>query len=63
MDMNELPRKVRRQVERHLAKQQRKELVRQHNLTFEAEKFFDTDEGKEYYNELIKLYIDNQKTV
>lgn len=59
----DLPRKIRRQVERHLAKQKRKELVDRHNLNYDAEKFFQTDEGKQYYQELLKIHIENQKTI
>lgn len=59
----DLPRKIRRQVERHLAKQKRKDLVKQHNLNYDAEKFFETDEGKEYYQELLKIYVEQQNNI
>lgn len=58
-----MPRRIRRQIERHLAKQKRKELVHKHNLSYDAEKFFKTTEGKEYYEELFKLHIEQQKNI
>lgn len=57
---NEIPRKVRRQIERHLAKQNKKDTVKEYNLSYEANKFFETEEGIEYYNELLKLYTENK---
>lgn len=63
MNKQDMPRKIRRQIERHLAKQKRKELVDKHNLQYDAEKFFETEEGIEYYNELLKIYVNNQSSI
>lgn len=61
MSENKMPRKVRRQIERHLRKKNNKKIVKDYNETYEAEKFFNTVEGQEFMNELIKLYIENEQ--
>lgn len=61
MSENKMPRKVRRQIERHLRKKNNKKIVKDYNETYETEKFFNTVEGQEFMNELVKLYIENEQ--